>query len=87
MILFNPKTTDGARVQKQYLENIGHKKGYPSGSKLKENQETSKEGKMKWEGKAKKTTSTTHQRKDLKTIVIIIVTLTYTLKKCVGNWI
>jgi hypothetical protein len=47
------------------LENIGHKKGQPSGSKQKEHQEASKEGKKKWKGgKDKKTTNTAHQCKD-----------------------
>jgi hypothetical protein len=63
-MLFKPKTVDEACVQAQYLENIGHKKGQPSGSKQKEHQDASKEGKKKWKGKDKKMTTTTHQCKD-----------------------
>ena len=66
MILFNPKTIDEAYVQARYLENIGHKKRKPSGSKQKYNQDSSKEGKKKWKGKYKKTTTMTHQCKDSK---------------------
>jgi hypothetical protein len=33
VMLFKPRTIDEACVQAQYLENIGHKKGQPSGSK------------------------------------------------------
>jgi hypothetical protein len=45
--------------------NIGHKKGYPSGSKKKEHHEASKEGKKKWKkGKDKKTKTTAHQCRD-----------------------
>jgi hypothetical protein len=41
------------------MENIGQKKGQPSGSKQKEHQKASKEGKNKWKGeKYKKTNST-----------------------------
>jgi hypothetical protein len=32
-MLFKPRIVDEACVQAQYLENIGHKKGKPSGSK------------------------------------------------------
>jgi hypothetical protein len=54
-----------ALQQAQYLENIGQKKGQPSGSKKKYHQEDSKDGKKKWKGgKDKKTTTTTHQCKD-----------------------
>jgi hypothetical protein len=64
-MLFKPRTVDEACVQAQYLENIGHKKGKPSGSKQKEHQEASKEGKKKWKGgKDKKMTTTAHQCKD-----------------------
>ena len=50
---------DNACVYAQCLENIGHKKGHPSGSKKKEHQEASKEGKNKWKGgKDKKTVAT-----------------------------
>jgi hypothetical protein len=31
VILFKPRTVDEACVQEQYLENIRHKKGKPSG--------------------------------------------------------
>jgi hypothetical protein len=33
VMLLKPKTVDEAYVQARYLENIGHKKGQPSGSK------------------------------------------------------
>jgi hypothetical protein len=33
VMLFKPRTIDEACVQAQYLENIGNKKGQPSGSK------------------------------------------------------
>jgi hypothetical protein len=36
-MLFKPRIMDEACVQEQYLENIGQKKGRPSGSKEKEN--------------------------------------------------
>jgi hypothetical protein len=32
------------------MENVGHKKGIPSGCKQKEHQDYSREGKMKWKG-------------------------------------
>jgi hypothetical protein len=42
-----------------------HKKGQPSGSKQKEHQEASKEGKKKWKGgKDKNMSATTHHFKD-----------------------
>ena len=59
VMLFKPNTTDEVYVQEQHLENIGHKKGQPSGSKQKENQYISREGK-KWKEKDKKTTSMSH---------------------------
>ena len=59
-MLFNPMEIDEACVQAQYLGNVGHKKGQPSGSKHKENRYDSKEGKKKWKGKDKNTTPTTH---------------------------
>jgi hypothetical protein len=63
VILFNPKRVDEASVQEQYMKNICHKKGKPSGSKQKEHQDASKEGNKKWKGKDK-TTTTTHWSKD-----------------------
>jgi hypothetical protein len=33
LVFFKPKIIDGACAQAQYLENIGNKKGYSSGSK------------------------------------------------------
>jgi hypothetical protein len=51
-------------VQAQYLDNIGNKKGQPSGSKQKDHQDAFKEGKKKWNGKRKKTTTIAHQCKD-----------------------
>jgi hypothetical protein len=47
------------------LEDIGQKKGQPSGSKKKEHEEASKEGKKKWKGgENKKMTTNAHQCKD-----------------------
>jgi hypothetical protein len=64
VMLFMPRTVDKACVHAQYLENIGYKKGKPSGSKQKEHREASKEG-NKWKGgKDKKTTTTAHRCKD-----------------------
>jgi hypothetical protein len=37
VMLFNPRKMDEVCVHAQYLENIGKKKGKPSGSKQKEN--------------------------------------------------
>jgi hypothetical protein len=45
VMLFNPKTIDESYVKEQYLENMGHKKGQPIGSKQKEHHDASKEGK------------------------------------------
>jgi hypothetical protein len=65
VILFNPRIVNEACVHAQYLENIGQKKGNPSGSKQKEHQEASKEGKNKWKvEKDKKTIAISHQIKD-----------------------
>jgi hypothetical protein len=50
VMLFKPRSVDEACVQAQYLENIGLKKGKSSGSKQKEQQDASKEGKKKWKG-------------------------------------
>jgi hypothetical protein len=47
---------DEASMQAQYLENMDEKKENPS---------SYKEGKEKWKGKDKKTTSTSHRCKDL----------------------
>ena len=66
VMLFKNKTSDEACVQAQYVENIGHTKGQLSGSKQKENQDSSKEGKKKWNGRYKKNATTTHQCKDSK---------------------
>jgi hypothetical protein len=33
VMLFNPRKVDEACIQAQYLENIGQKKGHPSGSR------------------------------------------------------
>jgi hypothetical protein len=55
---------DDTCVQEQYLENIGQKKGHPSGSYQKEDQRDSKERNKKLKGgKYKNTTTTTHQCK------------------------
>ena len=52
---------DEACVQAQYLENIGLKRAQSSGSKQKEQQDASKDGKKKQNrGKDKKTSATTH---------------------------
>jgi hypothetical protein len=53
-MLFKPRTIDEGCMQAHYLENIGHKKGHPSGSRYKYHQHSSKEGKKKWKGKDKK---------------------------------
>jgi hypothetical protein len=64
-MIFNPRVVDEACVEAQYLEKIGQKKGKPSGSKKKENQEASKEGNEKWKGgKYKNTIAIAHQCKD-----------------------
>jgi hypothetical protein len=64
-MLFNPRIVDETFVHAQYLENIGHKKGKPSGSKQKEHQEASKERKKKWKGENDKNMKTiSHQCKD-----------------------
>jgi hypothetical protein len=47
VILFTQRIVDEVCVEEQYLENIHHKKGKPSGSKQKEHQEASKEGEKK----------------------------------------
>jgi hypothetical protein len=60
VILFKPGTIDEAYVEAQYLENIGHKKGYPNGFKHKYHQEASNKGKKKWKRKDKKMVSTAH---------------------------
>jgi len=61
------------------MENIGHKKGNQSSSKLKEHQEASKERKKKWKaGEDKKRITIAHQCKDPNnqlTIAILVVTL------------
>ena len=61
MLPFDPMKINESCVQEQDLDNIGHNNGQPSGSKQKENQDTSKEGNKKWKGKDKKTTTTSHQ--------------------------
>ena len=65
-MLFKPRIVNETYVQEQYLENIGNKKGQPSGSKQKDHQVASKEGKKKWKGKEKKTISTAHKSTDPK---------------------
>jgi len=60
VMLFKPRTTDEACVQAHCLDNIGHKKWFPNGSKYKENQDTSDEGKKKWKGKDNKMIATAH---------------------------
>jgi len=47
VMLFKPKIVDEACVQAQYLDNIGLKRAQTSGSKQKEQQNASKEGKKK----------------------------------------
>jgi hypothetical protein len=64
VMVFKPNRVDEACVKENYLENIGHKKGQPSGSKQKEHREASKEGK-KWKGKYNTTTTFEHHCKDL----------------------
>jgi hypothetical protein len=81
------RTMDEVCVQEQYLENIGPKKGNPSGSRYKENQEYSKDGKKKWKwGKYKNTKTTTQHCKGPKTITNS-ATLMATPRKCFGNYI
>jgi hypothetical protein len=64
-MLFKLRKMDEACVQTHYLENLGHEKGNPSGSKQKEHQEDSKEGKKKWKGgKDTKMVETAHKYKD-----------------------
>jgi hypothetical protein len=64
-MLINPMTMGEACVQEQYLENIAHNKGHPSGFKKKENQEVSKEGKKKWKGgKDKQIVAAAHKCND-----------------------
>jgi hypothetical protein len=60
VILLKPIAIDGGYVKAQYMEKIGHKKGYTSGSKYKFHQYASKEGKKKWTGKDKNKVATTH---------------------------
>ena len=62
-MLFKPRTINEAYVQAQYIKNIRNKKGYPSGSKNKECEDASMEGKKKWKREGKKTTTTTHHCK------------------------
>jgi len=47
-MIFKIRTMGKACVQEKYLENIGHERGQPSGSKNKEHREASKEGKNRW---------------------------------------
>jgi hypothetical protein len=62
-MIFKPRKMDEACIHAQYLENIGQKKGKPSGSKEKYHQEDFKEGKKKGKGgKYKNTTTTTDPR-------------------------
>jgi hypothetical protein len=60
------------------MENIGHKKGNQSSSKMKEHQEASKERKKKWKAREdKKRTTIVHQCKDPNnhlTIAILVAT-------------
>jgi hypothetical protein len=87
-MLFKPRTMDEACVQAQYLENIGQKKGNPSGSKKKEHQEASKEGKKKWKGgKRIRRHQPLHISERIPTTIAIIATLMATLRKSVGNYI
>jgi hypothetical protein len=68
------------------LENISQKKGKPSGSKRKEHQEASKEGKNEWKGEKIKKQQLHIKVKILATIAII-ATLMATLIKNDGNYI
>jgi hypothetical protein len=86
-MLFKPRTVDEACVQAQYLENIGQKKGKPSGSKQKEHQEASKEGKKKWKGGKIRRQQPLHISAKIPTTIAIIATLMATLRKSVGNYI
>jgi len=50
MMLLKPKMVGEACVQAQYLDNIGLKRAQSSGSKQKEQQDASKDGKNKYKG-------------------------------------
>jgi hypothetical protein len=63
-MLFKPRTIDEACVQAQYLENIGHKKGQPSGSKQNITKMLPRRGRRSGKGKTRRWTTTTHQCKD-----------------------
>jgi len=64
-MLFKSRSMDKSYIQEQYLENISEKKRKLSGSKRKEHQGASKEGKKKWKGWTyKRTEVTAHQCKD-----------------------
>jgi len=65
VMLFKPKMVDATCVQAQYLQNIGLKRVQSSGSKQKEKQDASKDGKKKQKGgKDKNTATIAHQCKD-----------------------
>jgi len=86
-MLFKKRTVDESCVEEKYLENIGHKKGNPSGSKKIEHEENAKEGKKKWKGgKDKNMTTTIIGKKILATIETIAIFMG-TLRKSVGNYI
>jgi hypothetical protein len=86
-MLFNPRTVDEACVHAQYLENIGQNKGQPSGSKKKEHQKASKEGKKKWKGGKIRRQQPLHNSANIPTTIAIIATLMATPRKSVGNYI
>jgi hypothetical protein len=71
----------------KYLENIGHKKGQPSGSKKKEHREASKEGKKKWKGGEDKKREPLHISERIPTTIVTIAILMVTLRKSVRNYI
>jgi hypothetical protein len=54
-MLFKPRTVDEACVQAQYLENIGQKKGKPSGSSRKSTMKLPRREEEVERGKYKKT--------------------------------
>ena len=60
IMLFKPKSVDETCVQAQYLGNIRLKRVQSSGSKQKEQQDASKDGKKKKKGEDKKMAAIAH---------------------------
>jgi hypothetical protein len=53
VVLFKPMIIDEACVHTQYVENIGHKKGQPSGSKQKDTKMIPSRGRRSGEEKTR----------------------------------